>query len=91
MLRQVLRRQAGFADEGVPIILDENLAGRGVAQALRDRGFNVRDVREVFGRGGIADSDILSLADTLNGRVLKLDRGRRLQGGFLEFGDRLFF
>ena len=81
-----MQRKAGFADEGIPVILDENLAGRGVAQALRDKGFNVRDVREIFGRGDIQDSDILSLAESLNGRVLTLDRGRQLDGGFFGIG-----
>ena len=81
-LRKVLRGKAGFADEGLPIILDENLAGRGVAQALRDKGLNVRDIREIFGQGNVRDSDILSVAETLDARVLTLDRGRQMDGGF---------
>ena len=69
-MRARARQLAGFADEGTPVILDENIAGRGVAEALRGRGFNVRSVQEAFGRGGIADADITQLAETVGGRVL---------------------
>jgi RHS repeat-associated protein len=65
-----VRQLAGFGERGVPVILDENIAGRGVAEALRARGFNVRDVYEIFGRGGVADKDITTLAESIGGRVL---------------------
>ena len=64
------RQLAGFADEGVPVFIDENLAGRGVADALRNRGFNVRTIEEAFGAVGIADSDITKVAEVIGGRVL---------------------
>src|SRR5690606_34241834 len=70
VLRGRVRQEAGFGDEGVPIILDENIAGRGVAEALRARGFNVRDVFEIFGGGGVPDADIARVAETIGGRVL---------------------
>lgn len=65
-----LRQLAGFADRGTPVILDENIAGRGVAEALRARGFNVRDVFEIYGRGGVSDAQISQLAESIGGRVL---------------------
>ncbi len=68
-LRARARRQAGFAEDGVPIILDENLQAR-AAQALRDRGFNVRSVEEVFGRFGVKDPDIIKTAEQIGAKVL---------------------
>jgi RHS repeat-associated protein len=41
LLKARLRQQAGFADEGTPVILDENISKKGMADALRGRGFNV--------------------------------------------------
>ncbi|NVJ09683.1 DUF5615 family PIN-like protein [Myxococcus sp. AM001] len=76
------RQLAGFGTQGTPVILDENIARRGAAEALRDAGFNVRTVREVFGRGDVPDSDILRFAESIDARVLTMDRGRQLDGGF---------
>ncbi|MCC7540626.1 MAG: DUF5615 family PIN-like protein, partial [Deltaproteobacteria bacterium] len=67
------RRASGFAEQGTPIILDENIAGRGTADALRARGYNVRDVHEL-GLSGADDPDITRLAESVGGRVLTQNR-----------------
>jgi hypothetical protein len=76
------RQQAGFSESGTPIILDECLAGTNVAEQLRERGFNVRDVGEIFGSWGMPDSEILEAAKTMGARVLTADRGQNRGGGF---------
>lgn len=53
-----------------------------MAEALRSRGYNVRSVHEIFGRGGIKDPVINGLAEAINGRVLTADRGRQMGEGF---------
>ena len=68
-LVSLVRRRAGFADEGVPLIIDSNNSLRGMAEALRARGYNVRMVKEIFGPDP-GDPAIISLAETLGGRVL---------------------
>jgi hypothetical protein len=82
VLRARTAQLAGFSQEGTPVILDENIAGRGVADALRGRGFNVRSVMEIFGKGGIKDPVINRFAETIRGRVLTADRGRQIGEGF---------
>ncbi|WP_158625656.1 DUF5615 family PIN-like protein [Corallococcus carmarthensis] len=84
LLQQRTRQLAGFAGDGVPVILDENLSRRGAAEALRDAGYNVRSVREIFGRGDVPDSEILRFAEGADARVLTMDRGRQLDGGFFQ-------
>ena len=81
-LRNRLKQQAGFADKGQAIILDENITGAGVAEALRAQGFNVRSVREIFGRGNIKDPVIREYAELTGARVLTQDRGRQIGEGF---------
>jgi hypothetical protein len=80
-----IRKTAGFSDNGVPIIVDESLNIPGgpakVAAELRAAGYNARAVRE-FAPGSTPDSKILGVADAVNGRVLAVDRGRQLDGGF---------
>ncbi len=68
-LVSLIRRRAGFAEEGVPLIIDSNNMRRGMAEALRARGYNVRTVSEIFGVDP-GDQAIASLAETLGGRVL---------------------
>lgn len=82
LLRARALKQAGFADEGAPIILDENLAARGVAEALRKAGFNVRTVAEIFGKNGVKDPVIREFAEAVGARVLTMDRGRQVGEGF---------
>jgi RHS repeat-associated protein len=82
ILRARVAQLAGFSPEGTPVILDENIAGRGVADALRGRGYNVRSVQEIFGKGGVKDPVINQLAETIRGRVLTADRGRQIGQGF---------
>lgn len=77
-----LAQQAGFGAQGRPIVLDENLSSRGAAEALRQAGYNVRSVQEIFGTGGIKDAQILQLAQQIGARVLTADRGRDVGGGF---------
>ena len=68
-LISVIRRNAGFADEGIPLIIDSNSMRRGMVDQLRARGFNVRTVAEIFGSDP-GDEAIKSLAEKLGGRVL---------------------
>ena len=51
---------------------------------LRQAGYNVRDVREIFGSGGIPDEQINQLAETIGAKVLTSDRGRQITGGFFK-------
>jgi Domain of unknown function (DUF5615) len=81
-LSRVTLQKAGFAREGVPIILDENLAAKGMADALRMQGYNVRSVAEIFGQNGIKDPVIRAFAETNGARVLTADRGRQIGEGF---------
>lgn len=67
----------------MPLILDENLAGRGVAEALRAQGYNVRSTVEIFGVGA-KDPAIRSLAEAVGARVVTADRGRQFGQGFGE-------
>ncbi|MBN4049905.1 hypothetical protein JYT84_00595 [bacterium AH-315-M10] len=67
--RNLIRRKAGFRNSGLPFIIDSDSARRGMAAALRQRGFNVRTVREIFG-GDPGDPVIKALAQLLGGRVL---------------------
>jgi hypothetical protein len=86
VFRARARQQGGFADSGTPIILDENMAGRGLAEALRARGFNVRDIKETFGETGVKDPKIREAAEVMGARVLTRDRGRQPGEGFGESG-----
>ena len=79
--RAIARKKAGFSDSGTPIILDTNLQAKGLADALRAKGFNVRSVSEIFGKD-VGDSGINKLANTLGARVLTRDRGRQIGEGF---------
>jgi RHS repeat-associated protein len=81
-LQSRLLQQAGFAEKGAPIILDENLMGTGVAEGLRSQGYNVRSISEIFGRTGIKDPVIREFAEASGARVLTADRGRQLGEGF---------
>lgn len=81
-----VRQLAGFRNEGTPLILDENVMVKGLADALRAKGYNVRTVEEIFGRrlaqeAGVADAEIAKLARMLEGRVITnnvKDFGRQL-------------
>lgn len=64
------------------MILDENITGRGVAEGLRERGFNIRSVEEIFGERGIKDPQINDVAETTGAKVLTQDRGRQIGEGF---------
>lgn len=64
-----IRRAAGFADEGIPMIIDSDSMRRGMADSLRAKGYNARTVTEIFGKDP-GDEAIKSLAETLGGRVL---------------------
>lgn len=81
-LSRLSLQKAGFSGKGVPIILDENLAARGMADALRAQGYNVRSVAEVFGQNGVKDPAIRQFAESVGARVLTADRGRQIGEGF---------
>jgi RHS repeat-associated protein len=81
-LRSRLLQQAGFAEKGAPIILDENLMGSGVVEELRTAGYNVRSIKEIFGKTGIKDPVIREFAEITGARVLTADRGKQLGEGF---------
>jgi hypothetical protein len=79
-----LRWALGFSQEGRPIILDDNLSRTGLADELRAAGYNVRTVKEIFGREahGLDDPPINSVAEQIDGLVVTGDRGRDPGGGF---------
>ena len=84
VLRARVYQVAGFAERGTPIIVDQSLGANpeAVAAALRGAGYNARSVLEVFGKNGIKDPAIKSLADVIGGKVVASDRGRVLGEGF---------
>jgi len=80
----VARKKAGFADEGIPLILDNSLGVNStkLAANLRADGINARSVREIFGPKDPGDTVIRSLAEQIGGRVAAVDRARDvLKGG----------
>ncbi len=85
-LNKVLRYKAGFSGNGRPIILDEDLSAKGMAEALRAKGYNVRSVREIYGTGTTDDEIIYDLAKRVDARVLTRDLGRQPTKGFFERG-----
>lgn len=74
-MRVLLKRKAGFVDEGVPVIVDNALGANPerVAAALRARGINARSVTEIFGPDP-GDVAIRQLAEQIRGRVLSADK-----------------
>jgi hypothetical protein len=85
-LAKVARFKAGFSSGGRAVILDENLSTRGMAEALRRQGYNVRSVQEIYGTGTIDDEIIFDLARRIDARVLTRDVGRQPAKGFFELG-----
>ena len=79
-----LRTALGFSPEGHAIILDDNMSRTGLADELRAAGFNVRTVREIFGRASnkLGDEPINSVAEQIDAMVLTRDKGSDLGGGF---------
>lgn len=69
-LRARVLAMAGFAQRGIPIILDENIGSPVLANALRAMGFNIRTVPEIFGRVGLSDAELTAFARAIGGRVL---------------------
>jgi hypothetical protein len=88
LLRARALQQAGFSGSGTPLILDTNLAARGVVEALRARGLNVRSVAEIFGKDP-KDAAIRKFAEAVGGRVVSADRGRDLLRGGGVGADRI--
>lgn len=68
-LVSLIRQKAGFADDGVPRIIDSNSMRRGMAESLRLAGYNARTVNDIFGMDP-GDPAIASLARTIGGRIL---------------------
>jgi hypothetical protein len=81
-MRAVAMKQAGFAADRMPLVLDEGFSH--LASGLRGLGFNVRSFTEVFGEGarGTKDADILKFAEQIGAKVISADRGRDVGGGF---------
>ena len=81
-----IRQAAGF-NNGPALIVDESLNVPGgpakVAAELRAAGYNARAVRE-FAPASRSDANILGVADAIDARVIAVDRGRQLAGGFGE-------
>jgi len=73
---------AEFDKKGIPLILDENVTARGLPEALRAKGYNVRSVAEIFlGRKGVPDEEIIEVAKAIGARVITnnvRDFGRKL-------------
>ncbi|NJO07656.1 MAG: hypothetical protein HC876_20245 [Chloroflexaceae bacterium] len=84
LVRARILRLAGFSERGIPLIVDEStvINVRGVTEALRNRGYNARSIQEIYGQRGIADSTIFDLAEAIDARVVTVDRGRDIGGGF---------
>ena len=63
----------------------------GLAEELRAAGYNVRSVREIFGREaiGLPDPEINSGAEQIDSRVLTHDKGEKLGTGFGQRAIRL--
>ncbi len=53
-----------------------------MAPALREYGWNVRSVEEIFGNTGVPDVQINQLANQINAKVITGDKGRKLGEGF---------
>jgi RHS repeat-associated protein len=81
LLRARALQLAGFSGSSTPLILDTNLAARGVVETLRQRGFNIRTVAEIFGKDP-GDPAIRKFAETVGARAVSKDRARnKLLGG----------
>jgi hypothetical protein len=74
--------RAGFTNASKPLIVDTNLP-RTLAGDLRAAGYNARSVPEIFGKDP-GDPAIKALADQLDSKVLTVDRGHQITGGFFE-------
>jgi hypothetical protein len=90
-LHHILRKKAGFANEGVPLIVDNSLGvnPQNVAAALREQGFNARSVKESFGDKDPRDPSIRSLAERIGGRVIAVDKGATPGEGFWRSAIRI--
>lgn len=90
-LHQVLRKKAGFANDGVPFIVDNSLGvnPQSVAAALREHGLHARSVKEIFGDKDPRDPAIRSLAERIGGRVIAVDKGATPGEGFLRNAMRI--
>jgi hypothetical protein len=90
-LHQILRQKAGFANEGMPLIVDNSLGvnPQSVAAALREQGLNARSVKEIFGDKDPRDPAIRSLAERIGGRVIAVDKGATPGEGFSKSAIRI--
>jgi hypothetical protein len=84
LTRARILKVAGFSERGIPLIIDESLeiALPGTTAALRAHGYNVRSVREIYQAPRVTDPTIFDLAQAIDARVITLDRGRDIGGGF---------
>ena len=91
ILYHILRKKAGFANQRVPLIVDNSLGvnPQSVAAALREQGFNARSVKEIFGDKDPRDPAIRSLAERIGGRVIAVDKGATPGEGFSRSAMRI--
>jgi RHS repeat-associated protein len=85
-LKDVLKTKGGFSDGMPPIIVDENISPK-IADGLRLNGYNARSLSEpnlTCFKGGPKDPFIYDYATQIDGRVLTIDRGHDLKGGFFD-------
>jgi hypothetical protein len=83
LTRDRILKLAGFSERGIPIIIDESIHRfADVATALRNRGYNARTIPEIYGTRGLRDPVIYDLAESIDARVLSVDRGHDMAGGF---------
>jgi len=84
-LNGLLRREAGFAGTGQPLIIDNSLGANPnrIAQLLRDSGRNAQTVNAIFGKDP-KDPAIMQLAEQIGARVVTSDKT-----GFGPIGIRL--
>jgi hypothetical protein len=89
LLKARVKQLAGFKTEGTPIIVDPStgIPAATIVQ-LRQQGYNIRSVQEIFGSAatGLLDQEINTVAKQIGARVLASDRGRVLGEGFPELG-----
>ncbi|MEH0511674.1 DUF5615 family PIN-like protein [Streptomyces sp. B21-106] len=79
-MKEMPAKRAGFTGNGQRIIVDENMSPK-FAEQLRGAGCDARSVSEM-GLNGTKDPQLMKFAENVNARVLTMDRGRQMDGGF---------
>jgi len=87
LFKQLLMNKAGFTGRGIPLIIDSNIETPELVRFLNSKGFEARTITQIFTSGDkLKDPSIYSVAQALGYRVLTMDRGRDIGGGFGKLG-----